>query len=140
MAKSNASTHKLYLVEATVEKLVGDLTSFNDSGERQIIDYTTKDNDGFEDFEPGLGSFSIDLEGMVNMQPGTDIRGYVNFLAAFRSKTLLSFKIRNSTSGDLVKSGSGYVINIDETSPTEEALTFSATIKVKGDLTVGTVS
>lgn len=140
MAKSNASSSKLYLVESAVNKLVAELTSLSLAGNRDLIDLTTKDNDGFRDFIPGLGSYTLNVEGMVDFQTATDSRNLDDLVSAFRSKTLISVLIKNSTSGDTTYAGSCYVTAFEYTSPMEAALTFTSTLELKGDITVGTVS
>lgn len=140
MAKSNASSHKLYFVEAGQDRLVIHLTNFDLSGDREDIDYTTKDNNGFRDFEPGLGSYEISMEGFVDFQPGTNNRNINEIIAAYRNKTLIAFKIKNSTTGDTTHTGSGYFMSFEQGSPMEDALAFSATLAVKGDIGVTVTS
>jgi len=140
MAKSNASSHKLYLVESTVAKLVAELTSIQLTFNGDIIDLTSKDNNGFRDILVGLMSFSLNVEGFVDFQPGTDNRNFDEIMTAARARTLSTLLLKNATSGDSTHQGTAYVTNLELTSGMETGLTFSATFEFKGDLTVGVVS
>jgi len=140
MAKTNASSHKLYLVESTVAKQVAELTSIGLSFSGETIDLTSKDNGGFRDFIMGLKSFSLSIEGFVDFQTGTDERNFDNFMVASRAGTSLLCLIKNATTGDSTHEGTAYVTALDLTSGTETGLTFTATLEFAGDITVGVVS
>jgi len=137
MAKSNASSHKLSLIESSVEKPVAELTNITFGGSTDLIDLTSKDNNGFRDILPGLQSFTLNIEGFVDFQTTANSRNIDDLVTAKRTKVLVTFKLANSTTGDTVYLGLAYVTAFEITSGTETGLTFTATFEVKGDITVG---
>jgi predicted secreted protein len=140
MAKSNASSHKLYIVESSANKLVAELTSIQLSFSGNTIDLTSKDNNGFRDFIVGLKSFSLSIEGFVDFQAGTDERNFDDLMTSAKAGSALSLLLKNSTSGDSTHAGTAYVTALQLTSGTETGLTFTATLEFSGDITVGTVA
>lgn len=140
MAKSNASGHKMYFVESSVNKLVAHLNNLKLGGSGNKIDFTTKDNDGFEDFDMGLLSFTLSIDGKVDFQPGTNNRNINDIVTAFRSRLTKTVLIKNSVTGDTTYQGSVKILSFEITSGTEEALSFSAELGFIGDITPGVVA
>ena len=139
MAKSNATTHKLYIVETSVNKLVGELKSFDLDASADTIDYTTKDNNGFRNLGVGLKSFSLNVEGLVDFQPDTAVRNIDDLMTAFRANASLVLLIKNVTTGDTTYQGTAFITKLNISSAMESALAFSAPLEFSGDLTVGAV-
>lgn len=140
MAKSNASTHKLYIVESTVAKLVAHVNDLDLAGSAEIIDFTTKDNNGYRDFQPGLLSNTLSVSGKADFQPGTDNRNIDDIITAWNSRTSIILLLKNATTGDTTHQGTAFVTAWNITSATETALEFTATFDFSGALTIGTVS
>lgn len=140
MAKSNASSHKLYIVESSTNKLVAELTSVSLSFSGNTIDLTSKDNNGFREFIVGLKQFSLSVEGFVDFQTSTDERNFDDFMTAARGGASLNMLLKNGTSGDTTHAGTAYVTALQLTSGMETGLTFTATLEFSGDLAVGAVS
>ena len=140
MAKSNGSSHKLYFIESSTNKAVVSLNNLKLSGSGNKIDFTTKDNNGFEDFEMGLLSYTLDFDGKVDFQPGTNNRNVNDVVTAFKNRSTVTVLIKNTTTGDTTYQGSAKVLSFDITSGTETALEFSASLGIIGDITVGTVA
>ncbi len=140
MAKFNASTQKLYIVESATPKLVAHLTNIGLSFSGETINLTSKDNNGFRDFIMGLKSFSLSLEGFVDFQTSTDQRNFDDFMTAARAGTSLTVLIKNSTVGDSTIQGTAFVTALELTSGTEEGATFTASLEVSGDITPGVVA
>lgn len=140
MAKLNASGHKLYIVEAATPKLVAHLTNLTLSFSGETIDLTSKDNNGFRDFIMGLKSFSVSAEGLVDFQTGVDQRNFDDFMTAARAGTSLTVLAKNAVTGDTTFQGVAYVTALELTSPMEAGLTFSTTLEISGDMTVGAVA
>ena len=140
MAKSNGSSHDLYIVESSVAKLVAHLTNATLSFSGETIDLTSKDNGGFRDFIMGIKSFSISAEGFTDFQPGTDNRNFDDFMTAARAGSSLILLLKNATTGDTTHQGTAYVTALELVSPMEAGLSFTTTLEFAGDLTIGTVS
>lgn len=140
MAKSNASGHKMYFVESSTNKLVAHLNNLKLGGSGNKIDFTTKDNDGFEDFDMGLLSFTLSIDGKVDFQPGTNNRNINDIVTAFRGRLTKTVLIKNSVTGDTTYQGSVKILSFEITSGTEEALAFSAELGFIGDITPGVVA
>lgn len=140
MAKQNGSEHKLYLVEASVNKLVGELKSFDLDASADIIDYTTKDNSGTRSIGVGLKSYSLNVEGLVDYQVDAAVRNFDDLMTAFKARTPIEVLIKNSTTGDSTHAGTVFVAKLNLSSPMEAALGFTATFEFNGDITVGAVA
>lgn len=140
MAKFNASAHKLYIVEATVNKLVGELKSFDLDASADIINYTTKDNSGNRSIGVGLKSYSLNVDGLVDFQTDAAVRNFDDIMTAFKARTSLEILIKNTVTGDSTHAGTVFVTKCNLSSPMEDALAFSATFEFNGDLTVGAVA
>lgn len=137
MAKTNASGHKMYFIETSTNKLVAHLNNISLSGSGDQIDFTTKDNDGFKDFDMGLLSYTLSIDGKVDFQPGTNNRNINDMVTAFRTRATKTVLIKNSLTGDTTYQGAVKILSFEITSGTEEALAFSAELGFIGDLTVG---
>jgi predicted secreted protein len=137
MAKTNASGHKMYFVETATNKLVAHLNNIKLGGSGNQIDYTTKDNNGFKDFDMGLLSFTLSIDGKTDFQPGTNNRNINDIVTAFRTRATKTVLIKNTLTGDTTYQGSVMILSFEITSGTEEALMFSAELGFVGDLTVG---
>lgn len=140
MAKSNASSHKLYIVETATPKLVADLQNVTLSFSGETIDLTTKDNGGFRDFIMGLKSFSLSGDGLVNFQTATDDRNFDDLMTHARAGSTAVLLLKNATTGDTTHQGSAKITALDLTSGTETGLAFSFSFEFIGDITVGAVS
>lgn len=137
MAKTNASGHKMFFIETATNKLVAHLNNIKLSGSGDQIDFTTKDNDGFKDFDMGLLSYTLSVDGKVDFQPGANNRNINDMVTAFRTRATKTVLIKNTLTGDTTYQGAVKILSFEITSGTEEALSFSAELGFIGDLTVG---
>ena len=140
MAKFNGSGQKLYIIESSANKLVAHLTSKSISFAGEKIDLTSKDNNGFRDFIMGLKEFSLSVEGFVDFQTDAAQRNFDDFMTAARAGTPLTLLIKTATVGDTTYQGTAYVTALDQSSPMEAGVTFTATLDFSGDLTIGVVA
>lgn len=110
---------------------VGCLTSNSLSENAEMLQTTTRDNDGWSTSRPTMQSYSISFEGL---QINTTIAGGSFFVASYdrlkllkRSKTLLDWKIQG-TVYPTVDYGKCYITEISEASVVDDLLTFSGSM------------
>lgn len=110
---------------------VGCLTSNSLSEAAEMLQTTTRDNDGWATSRPAMQNYSISFEGL---QINTTVAGGTFTVASYdrlkllkRSKMLLNWKIQGSIF-PVVDYGRCYITEISEASATDDFLTFSGTL------------
>lgn len=110
---------------------VGCLSSNSFSESSEILQTTTRDNDGWNTIRPTNQSYNISFEGLqinTTMAGGTfTVASYDRLKLLKRSKTLLNWKIQG-TEYPTVDYGKGYITEISEASAVDEFLSFSGTL------------
>ncbi len=137
MALLNASGHKLYIVESSVNKLVGSLDNITLDNKTDVIDLTTKDNSGTRAIMMGLKSTSLSLDGKTDFQPGTDVRNFDDFYTLWAGRTSAIFLIKNAVTGDSTQQFTAYVTSLQLKSGKETSLDWSASLEIDGAITTG---
>lgn len=133
----NATFIKLY-IEDTV--LVGEVSdSINSTGD--IIDVSSKASGRERNVLPGRVSENISFESLAN--DASSDYGFAAAYTAMTDGTKVSFKIiREDASGDQVVgsqvvSGDGYITSLTKDNPDNDRSTFSGTIEIDDETTVG---
>lgn len=110
---------------------VGCLTSNSISESSEMLQTTTRDNDGWATSRPTMQNYSISFEGL---QINTTISGGNFQVASYdrlkllkRNKTLLDWKIQG-TIFPVVDYGKCYITELSEASSVDDFLTFSGTL------------
>jgi len=110
---------------------VGCLTSNSISESSEMLQTTTRDNDGWATSRPTMQNYSISFEGL---QINTTVAGGTFTVASYdrlkllkRSKTLLDWKIQGSEF-PVVDYGKCYITEISEASAVEDFLTFTGVL------------
>ena len=128
---------------------VGCLTSNSISENSEMLDTTTRDNDGWKTSRPTNQDFSISFEGIqVNSTVAGgnfSVASYDRLKILKRDRILIDWRIEG-VKHPIVDFGKGYITNISETSTVEEFLTFSGSIvgygkplfKQKGEVLLNT--
>lgn len=106
---------------------IGCLTNNDFSQSYDVIETTTRDNQGWSTSQPTIRSYSINFEGIETLQDvipslvtHNDLEGY------FINNTLLDYRI-GELSGKQ-KTGQGYITNLSDASPAGDLVTFTGTI------------
>lgn len=99
-----------------------------------IVDATTKSNDGWEESIATLKSWSIETDGL-----GVWTENIKEFVAAFDSRAPLQVTFRPSTIVSGVTQtykGEAYIESFDVEAPMEDGLTYKLSLKGSGKLTI----
>lgn len=100
------------------------------SEETEMIQTTTRDNNGFNTSLPTNQSFTVDFEGIETLAISVAGKVTYNNLQAFkRNRTKLEFKIGTVK----VLEGFGHITSLSKTSPTTELVSFSGTLEGFGE-------
>lgn len=91
------------------------------------VDTTTKDNDGWNDFEAGQNEWSADFDGLVVLED----EGYTALLEAWRAKKRV--KVKYGTE-DAWEEGMAIITSLSESAPMNDRCTFSCSLTGCGKL------
>ena len=96
----------------------------------EMIQTTTRDNNGFNTSLPTNQGFTVDFEGIETLAISVAGKVTYNNLQAFkRNRTKLEFKIGTVK----VLKGFGHITSLSKTSPTTELVSFSGTLEGFGE-------
>ena len=100
------------------------------SEETEMIQTTTRDNNGFNTSLPTNQGFTLDFEGIETL--AISVAGkvtYNNLQALKKNRTKLEFKIGTVK----ILEGFGYITSLSKTSPVTELVSFSGTLEGFGE-------
>lgn len=134
MAKQNSSKWKL-LVGATAIDNLTDLTF--EVGDK-LIDVTSKDSGGWEEYLPGLKSASFSGSGIVDFADSGVTPDEI--FTAISAGTLGSMEASDAVTGNKKYTFSAYYDKFSITGGVEDKITFSFSGKVSGVVTQASIS
>ena len=91
------------------------------------VDITTKDNDGWNDYEAGQNEWSADFGGLVILNDA----GYEALLNAWRTKKKVAVKYGTEEEWE---EGMALITSLPSTAPTNDRTTFSCSLTGCGEL------
>lgn len=100
-------------------------TSFSESSE--MVNTTTRDNEGWTTSLPTSQSYEITLEGQCVIESASNLLSYWELVKLKRAKTLVEWKI-NTLSGAYVDQGFAYINSINNVAPADAYMTFTMTM------------
>ena len=121
--------------EATTYELVACSTSGTFSGTRELIEATTKDNDGAREILTGGITWSITCEGLIEYGLGTTVRSAHDVFDLWEGKTKVRVAWSTGVDGDTLYYGDAFVTSYEETAGLNEVASFSATFEGDGLIT-----
>ena len=110
---------------------VGCLTSSPISEDVDMIDTTTRENEGWKTELPTNQSYTIQLDGLMVMDDedsGNNVISYRELRGIKRNKVLVEWK-RKTLSGYYIDSGKAYITAISDSDQADGFITFQATLK-----------
>lgn len=119
-----------YIKKNDVYFPVGCLTSSPLSETVDLIDTTTRDNEGWKTSLPTNQSYSIELSGLMVMDDydsGNEILSYRELRTKKRNKELIEWK-RTTLGGYYIDSGKAYITAISYSDEADGFITFSASL------------
>mgnify|MGYP000868614830 CR=1 FL=1 len=128
LIKGSASL--FFIVRNGVEIPVGCLTSNPIDESAEMMETTTRDNEGWKTSIPMMQSYSIALDGFMTMDDpnsGRNIISYRELRKIKRNREQIVWKIK-TLNGWYVDSGKAYIENISFTDPVDDMIGFSASL------------
>ena len=113
---------------------IQDLTNCTLDVKTDMFDTTTKNSNGFREILPGLTSYTMSGDGLVEWSTGAN-RGLKDIAQAQIGKTLATVSFTTAQTGDWQWSGSGYFTSHNVSGGNEEAFKFSFSLEGTGALT-----
>lgn len=109
---------------------VGCLTSSPISEDVEMIDTTTRENEGWRTSLPTNQGYTIELSGLMvqdDEDSGNEILSYRELRAMKRNKELIEWK-RETLNGYYIDSGKAYITAISDSDEADGFITFSASL------------
>jgi len=128
MAIKSATTLKLLTAAAAIE----DLVDVSLSSSKTTIDITSKDSSYVRDLLVGTESYTITANAFVDYAASN---GFTEILTSFQGQAAIAWEISTDVTGDLSLSGSGFVTSVDYNGALDDAMRYTFTIEVTGDVT-----
>lgn len=120
-------------------KLIAAGTGATFSADRQVIDVTTKDNNGARAILMGGKSVNFTFNGAISFdQTDATHNGYETMLNAWDDATSLTVRFSSNVTGDPYIQCTAYISNISGDAPVNAMGTYTLDIQSTGDITVGT--
>ena len=110
---------------------VGCLTSSPLSEDVQMLNTTTRENDGWVTELPTTQSYTIALDGLMVMDDedsGSTMISYRKLRQFKRDKTLINWK-RETLNGYYIDKGRAHIVSISDADPADGFITFQASLK-----------
>jgi predicted secreted protein len=108
---------------------------FNQS--QDANDTTTKGAEG-KSYRPGLTDGEVRLTGLWDQTASTGSNTVLQSLVGIEVTVGFEWGPQGSTSGQVKKSGECVLTQYDESSPVDDMVAFTSTLKISGDVTLGT--
>lgn len=99
----------------------------------ELIDVTCKQSLGNSEFLPGVRSFSVTCEALVDWQPTGSDEGVTELVTAFNNRAKLEVNIADPTNTDIYFNGECFIESLEQNAGTEDATTYTVTLSGTGD-------
>jgi len=116
-------------------EIVACATSGSFSASTEIIDATTKDNDGQREILIGGVTWNMSVEGMIQFNTADTVQGVLDIFELWQNKTKFRVAWTTGVDGDYMYYGDAYITQIEESAGLNEVATFSATLEGDGSIT-----
>jgi len=116
-------------------ELVACATSGTFTGSMEVLDATTKDNDGQREILTGGLTWSMSAEGLIQFDVTTDVKGAIDLFDLWTAKTRLRLSWTTGNDGDYMYYGNAYITSYEETAGLNEIASFSVTFEGDGSIT-----
>ena len=124
------SSSLFYIIRSGIEVPVGCLTSNPIEESAEMMETTTRDNEGWRTSIPTLQSYTIALDGYMTIDDpnsGKNVISYRELRRMKRDKELIVWKIK-TLNGWYVDSGKAYIESISFSDPVDDMIGFSASL------------
>jgi len=121
--------------EAQTFQLIAAATSGSFSGSRDVIDATTKDNDGRREILIAGSSWSMSADGLIQYDLQATVNGNIELFDLWRNATKIRLAWTTGQDGDYIYYGDAYITSLEESAGLNEVATFSVSFEGDGDIT-----
>ena len=120
-------------------ELIACATSGSFSGSMEVIDATTKDNDGQREILTSALSWSMSCDGLIEYGLGSGVRAATELFDIWKDKTKVRIAWTTGVDGDVMLWGDAYITSYEESAGLNEVATFSVTFEGDGSITKSTI-
>jgi len=126
--------------EDDVFELIACATNGSFSGSMEVIDATTKDNDGQREILTSALSWSMSVDGLVDYSVSASARAATELFDLWKAKTKVRIAWTTGVTGDVMLWGNAYITSYEETAGLNEVATYAVTFEGDGSITKSTIS
>lgn len=116
-------------------ELVACATSGTFTGSMEVLDATTKDNDGQREILTGGLTWSMSAEGLIQFDVTSDVKGAIDLFDLWTAKTRLRLSWTTGVDGDYMYYGQAYITSYEESAGLNEIASYSVTFEGDGAIT-----
>jgi TP901-1 family phage major tail protein len=115
-------------------EIVACATSGTFSGSMEVIDATTKDNDGEREILTSSLSWTMACDGLIEYGLSSTVKSGADLFTLWKNKTKIKLAWTTGVDGDIMYWGKGYITTYEESAGLNEVASFS--VNFEGDGTI----
>lgn len=116
-------------------ELIACATSGTFAGSREVIDATTKDNDGRREILAGGSSWTVSAEGLIEYGLANTVRSNTDLFDLWNNNTRVRLAWTTGVDGDIMYYGNAFITSYEESAATNEVASYSVTFEGDGSIT-----
>ncbi len=120
-------------------ELIACATSGSFSGSMEVIDATTKDNDGQREILTSALSWSMSCDGLIDYSTAAGSKSATELFDLWKAKTKVRIAWTTGVDGDVMLWGDGYITSYEETAGLNEVATYAVQFEGDGTITKSTI-
>ena len=120
-------------------ELIACATSGSFSGSMEVIDATTKDNDGQREILTSALSWSMSCDGLIDYSTAAGSKSATELFDLWKAKTKVRIAWTTGVDGDVMLWGDAYITSYEETAGLNEVATYAVQFEGDGAITKSTI-
>lgn len=120
-------------------ELIACATSGSFSGSMEVIDATTKDNDGQREILTSALSWSMSCDGLIDYSTAAGSKSATELFDLWKAKTKVRIAWTTGVDGDVMLWGDAYITSYEETAGLNEVATYAVQFEGDGTITKSTI-
>ena len=120
-------------------ELIACATSGSFSGSMEVIDATTKDNDGQREILTSALSWSMSCDGLIDYSTAAGSKSATELFDLWKDKTKVRIAWTTGVDGDVMLWGDAYITSYEETAGLNEVATYAVQFEGDGSITKSTI-
>ena len=121
-------------------ELIACATSGSFSGSREVIDATTKDNDGRREILAGGSSWTVSAEGLIEYGLDNTVQSAADIFDLWNNNTKVRIAWTTGVDGDVMYYGNAFITSYEESAGLNEVASYSVTFEGDGSITKAVIS